>query len=212
MRGSKGLASLGPFLGAPAGSPGQVKYAGGTGSGAWHPLTPSWVPVPQIMRYVEVEQLVQFLDKVDDCPLLSALVLVQTVQHVQFWTRLMTCPLLCKLGVGPDSAQFVQFLDQVVDMPVIVQRQVYLVGQSRRLWKSRSCNALIRGRCPCCAGRRLGLVEGATDSVHRQSLWTFQFSSRLWVFSEGMAVILGWAFFALLRVVPELSASFWSPR
>ena len=42
--GFRGMASLGPFLGAPAGSPGQVKYAGGTGSGAWHPLTPSWVP------------------------------------------------------------------------------------------------------------------------------------------------------------------------
>ena len=27
VRGSKGLASLGPFLGAPAGSLGQVKYA-----------------------------------------------------------------------------------------------------------------------------------------------------------------------------------------
>ena len=42
--GFRGLASLGPFLGASAGSPGQVKYTGGTGSGAWHPLTPSWVP------------------------------------------------------------------------------------------------------------------------------------------------------------------------
>ena len=31
-------------MGAPAGSPGQVKFTGGTGSGAWHPLTPSWVP------------------------------------------------------------------------------------------------------------------------------------------------------------------------
>ena len=30
--GFKGLASLGPFLGAPAGSPGQVKYTGGTGA------------------------------------------------------------------------------------------------------------------------------------------------------------------------------------
>ena len=29
------MASLGPPLGAPAGSPGQVKYTGGTGSGAW---------------------------------------------------------------------------------------------------------------------------------------------------------------------------------
>ena len=42
--GLRGLASIGPFLGAPAGSPGQVKDTGGTGSGAWHPLTPSWVP------------------------------------------------------------------------------------------------------------------------------------------------------------------------
>ena len=31
--GFRGLASLGPFLGAPAGSPEQVKYTGGTGSG-----------------------------------------------------------------------------------------------------------------------------------------------------------------------------------
>ena len=38
--GSRGLASLRPFVGAPAGSPGQVKCTGGTGSGAWHPLTP----------------------------------------------------------------------------------------------------------------------------------------------------------------------------
>ena len=88
-------------------------------------------------RYVEVEQLVryfpqvQFLDKVDDCSL------------------------LCSLGFGPDSAACA-VLDKVVDLPGAVQRQVYLVGQSRKLWKSRSCNALIRGRCPCCAGRRRG--------------------------------------------------------
>ena len=43
--GPRAWPSLGPFLGAPAGSPGQVKYTGGTGSGAWRPLTPSWVPV-----------------------------------------------------------------------------------------------------------------------------------------------------------------------
>ena len=57
--GSRGLASLGHFL--PAGSPGQVKYTGGTGFGTWHPLTPSWVPVcgassPQILEVVEVVQ------------------------------------------------------------------------------------------------------------------------------------------------------------
>ena len=61
--GFRGLASLGPFLGAPAGSPGQVKYTGGTGSGAWHPLTPSWVPsvVFTVMEDVEVVQLVLLL-------------------------------------------------------------------------------------------------------------------------------------------------------
>ena len=119
----------------------------------------------------------------------AVFVVVQTVQCVQFWTRLLTCPLLCN----------------------DIQRQVYVVGQSRKLWRSRSCDALIGGRCPCCAGRRLGLV-GASDSVHRQSLWTFQFSTRRWAFSEGLAAMLGWAFCALFRVVPELSASFRSPR
>ena len=52
MRGSKGLASLGPFLGAPAGSPGQVKYAGVRGLASPDPLLGAlWcgAPVPQIM-------------------------------------------------------------------------------------------------------------------------------------------------------------------
>ena len=63
--GFRGLASLGPFLGAPASSSGQVKYTGGTGSGAWHPLTPSWVPsvvyCTTFMEAVEVVQLVLLL-------------------------------------------------------------------------------------------------------------------------------------------------------
>ena len=49
---------------------------------------------------------------------------------------------------------------------------------------------------------------GASNSVHRQSSWTFQYAQRQGAFSEGTAAMLGWAFFALLRVVPELSASF----
>ena len=48
----RGLASPCPFLGAPAGSPGQVKYAGAGGRGAWHPPPFSWVPcwVFQLLR------------------------------------------------------------------------------------------------------------------------------------------------------------------
>ena len=40
----QGLGIPWTLLGCPCRSPGQVKYTGGTGSRAWHPLTPSWVP------------------------------------------------------------------------------------------------------------------------------------------------------------------------
>ena len=43
--GFRGLASLGPFLGAPAGPRGRLNFLGVRGQGAWHPLTPSWVPL-----------------------------------------------------------------------------------------------------------------------------------------------------------------------
>ena len=58
--GFKGLESLGPFLGAPAGSPGQVKYTGGTRSGLASPDpflgAGAWCGAPQIMEVVEVVQ------------------------------------------------------------------------------------------------------------------------------------------------------------
>ena len=45
-----------------------------------------------------------------------------------------------------------------------------------------------------------GLVEGASDSVHRQSQWTFQFLRDGYAFSVGMAAMRGWPFFALLQL------------
>ena len=96
MCGFRGLASLGPFLGAPAGSPGQVKYAGGTGSGAWHPLTPSWVPsrgvpVPQIMSVrgggtaCGTSQVL--FGQGYDCPFLSVLIVCwgKDASQGQYW-------------------------------------------------------------------------------------------------------------------------------
>ena len=88
------------------------------------------MPVPQIMP-VEVEQLVwyfpqvQFLDKVDDCPL------------------------LCSLGFGPDSAVCAA-LDKVVDLPVIVQVQglVQTAHSLRSSWtRSLTCPLLYNDRC-----------------------------------------------------------------
>ena len=103
--GSRGLASLGPFLGAPAGSPGQVKYTGGTGSGAWHPLTSSWVLVcgvsaPQIMEVVEVFQHVPSAGE--------QIVVCQCHRSCRYVEVASLC------GVLPQ----VQFLDKAVDMPV----------------------------------------------------------------------------------------------
>ena len=53
---------------------------------------------------------------------------------------------------------------------------------------------------------------GASDSVHRQSWWTFSFATEtgtLSAYGGGEGFFSGVsAFFALLRVVPELSASF----
>ena len=105
VSGSRGLASLGPFLGAPAGSPGQVKYTGGTGSGAWQPLTPYWVPFRGVLYHRSWKMWRWF-----------SMCLLQgnrswyasATDHAGTWRW----PALC--GVLPQ----VQFLDKVVDMPV----------------------------------------------------------------------------------------------
>ena len=76
-----------------------------------------------------------------------------------------------------------QFLEKVVDVPVV---QV-VVGSSSS-WTG------------------LANSEGASDSVHRQSLWTFQFATETGTLSawygggEGFYVLF-WPFFALLQVV-----------
>ena len=59
-----------------------------------------------------------------------------TSHRCSSWTRLMTAR-CCAVLVLVQTVQFAQFLDKVVDMPVAVQRQVYVVGQSRKLWRSR---------------------------------------------------------------------------
>ena len=80
------------------------------------------------------------------------------------WTRLLTCPFFATTVPGvieqktveaPQSqlCVFVQFLDRVVHMPVVVVDRC--VGrQCRKLWFIRSCSSLPGGRCPCCAGPR----------------------------------------------------------
>ena len=60
----------------------------------------------------------------------------------------------------------------------------------------------------------------ATDSVHRGSWWTFQLATETGTWLSAVAVMAAmmgfWAvfplFLALLQVVPELNASFRSPR
>ena len=101
VSGFRGLASLGPFLGAPAGSPGQVKYTGGSGSGAWHPLSPSRVPS------------VVFCTTLGSCGGGSARALAGG-QIVVCQCHRSGCVWKWPHGVLP----LVQFLDKVADMPV----------------------------------------------------------------------------------------------
>ena len=151
--GFRGLASLGPFLGAPAGCTGQVKFSGGTGSGAWHPLTPSWVPVrgasaPQIMETVEV------------------------VQHVPGGELIVVCQChrSCRyvevaslFGVLPQ----VQFFDKVVDMPVASLTGAWFlleVPQIRSIARVRGPSSLHRDMWAFSEGL---VMKGGRSSSHR---------------------------------------------
>ena len=118
-----------------------------------------------------------------------------------------------------------QFLDTVIDMPVIVH-VVFVVLKAVEVPQLQYLHKVVDvffvqlvdgyGRF-CDHAATSGPVEGASDSFHRQSQWTFQFHRDGYAFSVGLVAMkvfsaFFWPFFALLRVVPALSASCWSPR
>ena len=115
----------------------------------------------------------------------------------------------------------------VVDMHVAVQ----MTGLWFRQCKTavfRNCSALTRlsmslllqssTRCglPCDLAATVSAVGGASDTAHRHSQRTIQLHRDGSAFSAGdgdEGDFRGFStFFALLRVVPELSSSFASPR
>ena len=129
------------------------------------------------------------------------------------WTLLLPCPSLCN-----DSC---------------------LGSDARKLRRPRSCSTSAWSMSLLCRfiwvrpvpgqSRYMPVIvndtgyansEGASDSAHRLLLWTFQLcntdgydASIILVMAAMNVVFRGFsAFFALLRVVPELSASFRSPR
>ena len=124
----------------------------------------------------------------------------------------------------------IQFIDRVVDLSVVLQRRVPTVqtvqktgeipqlqfldkvddarcctttgagsGQSRKLWRFRSCSALTRWTTSllCRSSCRLRCLSSSAELDYDGSEGFFQ---------------PFWPFFALLWVVPELSAIFRSPR
>ena len=103
----------------------------------------------------------------------------------------------------------VQFLDKVVDEPVVV---LGLLAGAVECLDQVADVPVLSLRC------LQGL--GASDSVHRRRQWTFLLcnrdgytaSSSVGYGGDEGFFCLFWSFFALLQVVPELSASFWSPR
>ena len=68
---------------------------------------------------------------------------------MQFLNKVDDCPLKCSLGFGPDSATCA-VLDKVVDLPFIVQVQgfVQTVHSSCSSWtRSLTCPLLYNDRC-----------------------------------------------------------------
>ena len=107
----------------------------------------------------------------------------------------------------------VQFLDKAVDMPVASNDRCLGLSVQKNCGhpQLQCCDIVVD--VLVCAGRRLGLlVEVPQIQFIASSSWTFQCAQRQGAFSEGLVAMWGWVFFALLRVVPELSASFRSPR
>ena len=121
--------------------------------------------------------------------------------------------LLCRGADADSCGPFVQKVIEipqlqyfyVVDVPVV---QVHL-GSSSPWTRSVIVNDMCNANS-----------EGASNSAHRPLLWTFRLcntdgfdASSFFGYGGDEGVFRGFsAFFALLRVVPELSASFRSPR
>ena len=123
----------------------------------------------------------------------------------QIMCRYVEVASLC--GVLPQ----VQFFDKAIDMPIASNDRC--LGLSVQKTAASAVAVLTLGSMSLlCRSSIVFLAGGASNSVHRQSSWIFQCAQRQGAFSEGLVAMLGRAFFALLRVVPELSASFRSPR
>ena len=108
---------------------------------------------------------------------------VQVVDWVSCWRRVPTVQTLQKTGEIPQ----VLSLDTVVT-PVVVQRQVLGLRQYRKLVDVPVCAVHRRLWTSLCLCSDVGsLAGGASDSVHRQSWWTFQLQ-RQWASS----IVLWW--------------------
>ena len=148
--------------------------------------------VDELVVWVFFVVAVQLLDKAADMPALSSpgfvprtrsltrpllsssstlwsmsLLCRSSTWVVQFLDTVMTCPLLCMswfVVLKTVEVPQLQYLDKVVDVFFVQSIDGY-------------------GR-PCDHAATSGLVEGASDSVHRQSQWTFQFHRDGYAFSR----------------------------
>ena len=136
----------------PCRSPGQVKYTGGTGSGAWHPLTPSWVPPSTSLDASSWTRLllcplllrqVQLLGKVVDTPVvLNDRIMVQTVQ---FLDKVIDVPVAMQRHV-PMVFETVLFSDKDADVPVLCTTGAYGSRRLENVWRCRRCSSAWLGR------------------------------------------------------------------
>ena len=171
---------------------------------------------PSIQKVIEI-LLLQYIDKVIDV-----------------WCR--SCSSRCIRGGDSRAPTVAPIAWIVVAMPVIVQRQL-LWSRRLKLRRSRSSSTSSWSMSLLCRFIWRPFLDkvvdmpvivddmvadhsgGASDTVHRLSRWTFQLCSRWYdassIFLYGGDEGVFDAFCVIFRaplVVPELSASFWSPR
>ena len=190
---------------------------GGAGRGGVVQFLDNVVDVPVVWVFFVVA--VQLLDKAADMPVLFSLAFLDKVVDmpvvVQLFDMVVDVPVVQIVDVC------VQCLDTVVDMPVVVH-VVFVVLKTVEVPQLQYLDKVVDvffvqfidgygRRCDHAA-----TSGGASDSVHRQSSWTFQLYNRdgydaLRAAMKGFFGLFR-PFFALFRVVPELSASFRSPR
>ena len=156
MLGSRGLASLGPFLGAHTGPRGRLKYWGLGDRGLASPV-PSWVPPSTSLELWTVYEMAVVV-----CQRHRSLMADVAVADV-------SVNMQCKFQQFRFS--FFQFINRVVVLPVATQRQVRTALSVQRTVVTPRAQFLDLGVVPVLCNDKFWTVQKTVEMPQVQLLW-----------------------------------------